>query len=103
MLGVVMLCVTPWRPGALKAIEDVDEVVVRPVNVATPEESVVAVRTPATPVPEAVTITPALLTALPEPSLMATFGLIKTGVAAEVATATAGRSIARETPVFEAT
>jgi hypothetical protein len=88
---------------ALNEIDEVDEVVVKLLKVATPAESVVAVTTPPTPAPEAVTVTPAVLTALPEPSLIATFGPTSSGVAAEVGTPTAARSIARATPVFEAT
>ena len=74
MLGVASVWLIPERFGALKVIEVVDEVTCRPVNVATPDESVTAVTTPPTPVPEAVTVTPAALTGLPEPSRLETFG-----------------------------
>ena len=71
---VVSVWLIPARFGALNEIEVVDEVTCKPLNVATPAEAVTAVTLPPTPVPEAVMVTPAELTALPEPSRIETCG-----------------------------
>ena len=103
MLGVASVWLIPERFGALNVIEVVDDVTWIPLNVATPDESVTAVTTPLTPVPDAVTVTPAALTALPEPSRIEIFGCTSSEVAAVVGAPIAMRSIASSTPVLVAT